>query len=81
MDIEKGTWRRASRHGDLTEYEAMNVLAGLRQEKRLRGGEEAAWQNARWWRRLNRWMCIIGTIVLVLVIVLAVVGTTTNGLS
>jgi hypothetical protein len=81
MDIEKKTWRRASQHGDLTEYEAMNVLAGLRKERRLRGGEEANWQNARWWRRLNRWMCVIGFVVVVLVIVLAIVGTKTNGLS
>lgn len=81
MDIEKSTWRRASQHGDLTEYEAMNVLAGLRKEKRLRSGEEATWQNARWWRTLNRRMCVVGAVVLVLVIVLAVVGTATGGLS
>lgn len=81
MDIEKSTWRRASQHGDLTEYEAMDVLAGLRKERRRRGGEESSWQNARWWRALNRWMCIVGTVVMVLVIVLAVIGTKNKGLS
>ena len=76
-DVEKGHVQRASQHGGV--HEAMNILAGLRNEKILRGGEEASWQNAKWWRNLNRWMCIVGVLVVVLVIVLGVVGTT-NGL-
>jgi hypothetical protein len=77
-DIEKSHWHRASQHGQIDEYEAMNVLNELRLQKRLRGGEEINWQNARWWRRLNRWMALLGTLVLVLVVVLAVVGTTSG---
>jgi hypothetical protein len=80
-DVEKSTWHRASQHGDLNEYESMNVLASLRKEKRLRSGEEANYQNARWWRRLNRWMCIVGFVVIVLVVVLAVVGMKTGNFS
>ena len=75
-EIEKGHWRRASMYGNPTEREAMHVLRQLRQEKRLRGGEELHWQNVRWWRNLNRWMSVVGGIVLILVIVLAVIGTT-----
>jgi hypothetical protein len=75
-DIEKGHWQRVSIHGHVTDREAMSVLTQLRQEKRLRGGEELHWQNARWWRSLNRWMAVVGIIVVVVVIVLAVIGTT-----
>ena len=47
----------------------------LKHEKRIKGSEEVLWQSARWWRTLNRWMSAVGVLVLILVIVLAVVGT------
>ncbi|QQK45448.1 Serine-rich protein, putative [Penicillium digitatum] len=34
--------------------------------------------NARWWRNLNRWMIPLGVVILVVLIVLAVIGTTTG---
>ncbi|RMJ26849.1 hypothetical protein PHISP_02282 [Aspergillus sp. HF37] len=34
--------------------------------------------NARWWRNLNRWMTPLGAAIIVIVIVLAAVGTTTG---
>ncbi|CAG7942870.1 unnamed protein product [Penicillium salamii] len=34
--------------------------------------------NARWWRNLNRWMISLGVIIIVIVITLAVIGTTTG---
>ena len=40
--------------------------------------ERARWENARWWRGLNRFMCAVGLVVLVVVIVLAVLGTKGN---
>lgn len=74
-DVEKGHWHRASVHGRLTQREAMAVLHNLRQEKNAKGGEELNWQNAKWWRSLNRWMCLVGAIILILMIVFAVLGT------
>lgn len=53
----------------------VDVLSRLKMERHFKGGEEIMWQNVRWWRTLNRWMCIVGALVLVLVVVLAVVGT------
>ncbi|CAG7917962.1 unnamed protein product [Penicillium olsonii] len=34
--------------------------------------------NARWWRTLNRWMVSLGVVIIVIVVTLAVVGTTTG---
>lgn len=34
--------------------------------------------NARWWRNLNRWMISLGVVILVIIIVLAVIGTTSG---
>ncbi|KAJ9661641.1 hypothetical protein H2198_001817 [Neophaeococcomyces mojaviensis] len=59
----------------MSEWDQMDVVARLRLERHLRGLEEVKWQNARWWRRMNRWMCLVGLVVLVVVITLAVIGT------
>ncbi|KAJ9617727.1 uncharacterized protein PV06_01652 [Exophiala oligosperma] len=59
----------------LSEWEQMDVLARLRTERQLAGAAELKFQNARWWRNLNRWMCAVGVVVCVLIIVLAVLGT------
>ena len=75
-DLEKNHWQRAS--ADVTDLEEMDVIARLRLEKQLKGVEEVEWQNIRWWRTLNRWMCIVGALVIILVIILAVLGTTTS---
>jgi hypothetical protein len=37
--------------------------------------DELRWENAAWWRNVNRCMCVVGIIMLILVIVLSVVGT------
>ncbi|KIW18183.1 hypothetical protein PV08_02471 [Exophiala spinifera] len=59
----------------LSDWEQLDVLARLRTERQLAGAAELKFQNARWWRNLNRWMCAVGVVVCVLVIVLAVLGT------
>jgi hypothetical protein len=53
----------------------MDVLSQLRLDRHLAGMAELQWQNARWWRNLNRWMCAVGVVVCVIVIVLAILGT------
>ncbi|EXJ93558.1 hypothetical protein A1O1_01950 [Capronia coronata CBS 617.96] len=58
-----------------SELESMDIIDKLRLERQLAGVAELRWQNARWWRTLNRWMCIVGVVVCVIVIVLAAVGT------
>ncbi|KAH0828336.1 hypothetical protein FOPE_01479 [Fonsecaea pedrosoi] len=60
---------------DERERETMDILARLRFERHAAGVAELKFQNARWWRNLNRWMSAVGVIVFVLVIVLAVLGT------
>ncbi|KAJ5358504.1 uncharacterized protein N7496_010917 [Penicillium cataractarum] len=35
-------------------------------------------ENARWWRNLNRWMISLGVVIIVIIIALAVIGTTTG---
>ncbi|KAJ5491639.1 hypothetical protein N7539_003206 [Penicillium diatomitis] len=35
-------------------------------------------ENARWWRNLNRWMISLGAVIIIVIIVLAVIGTTTG---
>jgi hypothetical protein len=35
-------------------------------------------ENARWWRNLNRWMTSLGVVIIVIIIALAVIGTTTG---
>ncbi|KAF2454521.1 hypothetical protein BDY21DRAFT_353140 [Lineolata rhizophorae] len=37
--------------------------------------EEIGYQKARWWRNLNRVMCLVGIVVLGVVIALVVIGT------
>ena len=73
-DLEKIHWQRAS--ADVNDLEDMDVIARLRLEKQIKGVEEVEWQNVRWWRTLNRWMCIVGALVIILVIILAALGTT-----
>lgn len=63
---------------DLERVESMDILERLRLERQLAGMAELSWQNARWWRNLNRWMCAVGVVVCVLIVVLAVLGTTRN---
>ncbi|KAI1615820.1 hypothetical protein EDD36DRAFT_197865 [Exophiala viscosa] len=61
--------------GGLSDWEEMDVLARLRIERHTAGVAELKWQHARWWRNLNRWMCAVGLVVCILVVVLAVLGT------
>lgn len=45
-------------------------------EKRLGMVDEARYENARWWRNLNRLMCIVGVLIIAAIIALAVVAVT-----
>lgn len=81
-DIEKAEF--SVRQGDMScftsrpsmsDWDTMDIVARLRLERHIRGLEEMKWQNARWWRKMNRWMCCVGLVVVVIVIVLAVIGT------
>ncbi|KAL8668449.1 MAG: hypothetical protein Q9168_006919 [Polycauliona sp. 1 TL-2023] len=36
--------------------------------------DEARYENARWWRNLNRLMCIVGVLIIIAIIALAVVA-------
>lgn len=46
--------------------QGLGITMSPKDEKRLR--------SARWWRNLNRWMSILGLIIIALVVVLIVVG-------
>lgn len=81
-DIEKAEFN--VRQGDMScftsrqsmsDWDTMDIVARLRLERHIRGLEEMKWQNARWWRKMNRWMCCVGLIVIVIVVVLSVIGT------
>lgn len=75
-DLEKQTMHVHQRqYGDV---EDRDIIARLRLEKHIRGLEELKWQNARWWRRMNRWMCCVGLVVLVVMVILVVIGTRSN---
>lgn len=37
--------------------------------------DELRWENAAWWRMLNRYMCFVGAVMVILIVVLSVVGT------
>jgi hypothetical protein len=37
--------------------------------------DEARYESAFWWRRLNRWMSLVGVIIIAVIIVLVVIGT------
>lgn len=72
-DLEKQTaYYQQSQYGTV---EQGDILAQPTLEKHIRGLEEVKWQNARWWRRMNRCMCCVGFVVLIVVIVLAIIGT------
>ncbi len=77
-DIEKNHSARAHDEGMGGQgHDAeTDILIRLKMARQFKGSEEVMWQNVRWWRTLNRWMCIIGVLVLILIIVLAVIGTT-----
>ena len=57
---------------------SLDMLAKLRLERHHAGVAELKYQNARWWRNLNRWMCTVGLVVIVLAVVLAILGTKHN---
>ncbi|KIW68140.1 hypothetical protein PV04_04107 [Phialophora macrospora] len=57
---------------------SLDVLAKLRLERHHAGVTELMFQNARWWRNLNRWMCLVGVVVITLAVVLAIIGTRSN---
>ncbi|TGO51036.1 hypothetical protein BCON_0170g00040 [Botryotinia convoluta] len=37
--------------------------------------DEARYESARWWRNLNRWMSVVGLLIIAAIIILAVIGT------
>ncbi|KAJ5719606.1 hypothetical protein N7493_007184 [Penicillium malachiteum] len=40
--------------------------------------QQRRYNNARWWRNLNRWMISLGVVIIVIIITLAAIGTTTG---
>ena len=77
FDPEKMGFHRST-EGYPHEWDEVDVLAKLRLERHLRGLEELRWHNARWWQRMNRWMSCVGLVVIIIVIILAVIGTRGN---
>ena len=65
MDEEKVMATNESLEAQLLRHEA--IAADIRYE------------NARWWRGLNRFMCAVGVVVIAIVITLAILGTRTGG--
>jgi hypothetical protein len=59
--------------GDLEKRLSTDVAGRMRRSVAV--VDELRWENAGWWRRLNRCMCAVGGIMLVLIVVLSVVGT------
>ncbi|KAJ5099190.1 hypothetical protein N7532_006191 [Penicillium argentinense] len=47
-------------------------------ESQLLNLQQRRYDNARWWRNLNRWMISLGVVITVIIIALAVIGTTTG---
>jgi hypothetical protein len=58
--------------GDLEKRMSSDVEARMRRNVAV--VDELRWENAAWWRNLNRAMCIVGIVVIILIIVLSVVG-------
>ncbi|EXJ60955.1 hypothetical protein A1O7_05108, partial [Cladophialophora yegresii CBS 114405] len=69
----QGTSRPSQNPG--LESGSLETLAKLCLERNHAGVAELKFQNARWWRNLNRWMCIVGVVVITLAVVLAIIGT------
>ncbi|KAJ5204012.1 uncharacterized protein N7498_004891 [Penicillium cinerascens] len=47
-------------------------------ESQLVDMQRRRYDNARWWRNLNRWMISLGVVIIVIIITMAVIGTTTG---
>lgn len=76
MTIQRGSQGfLASDPPRLSDWDNLDVMSQLRMDRHLAGVAELQWQNARWWRNLNRWMCAVGLVVCVIIIVLSVLGT------
>jgi hypothetical protein len=58
--------------GDLEKRMSSDVEARMRRNVAV--VDELRWENAAWWRNMNRAMCIVGVVVIILIIVLSVVG-------
>ncbi|KXG51195.1 uncharacterized protein PGRI_067670 [Penicillium griseofulvum] len=61
----------------MVEYESVSDV-GAALEAQCVNLQQRRRDNARWWRTLNRWMIALGVVILVIIIVLAVIGTTTG---
>ncbi|KAJ5205569.1 hypothetical protein N7472_002017 [Penicillium cf. griseofulvum] len=61
----------------MVEYESVSDV-GAALEAQCVNLQQRRRDNARWWRNLNRWMIALGVVILVVIIVLAVIGTTTG---
>ncbi|KAJ5545391.1 hypothetical protein N7461_007695 [Penicillium sp. DV-2018c] len=55
-----------------------DVDVGVALEAQCMDFQMRRYENARWWRNLNRWMISLGVVVVVIIITLAVIGTTTG---
>jgi hypothetical protein len=62
---------------EMAEYESdSDVEAAL--EVQCMNLQQRRHENARWWRTLNRWMISLGVVIIVIIVTLAVVGTTSG---
>lgn len=59
--------------GDLEKRMSTDVAGRMRRSVAV--VDELRWENASWWRKLNRCMCFVGVVMVILIIVLSVVGT------
>lgn len=50
------------------EVQSDEELSARDLERNLRPVEENHYQNAKWWRDLNRWMSVIGFIILAIIV-------------
>lgn len=84
QDLEFGF---EEKEGDVEGRTSLGIVSGpdhmsldleARMKRQTAKQEKLRWENARWWRGLNRFMCAVGLVVIILVIVLAILGTRGN---
>ncbi|MCJ1313664.1 hypothetical protein MMC25_007343 [Agyrium rufum] len=70
-----GTGSTVISHGDQEQNDMRTKTVGGDLEKQVGPTDLARYENARWWRTLNRIMSAVGVIVIALVVALAVIAT------
>jgi len=72
QDPMKSMQERDNSTANLDESDNAVVNDASREFKRA---DEARFESAKWWRKLNRWMSLVGLLVIAAIIILAVEGT------